>query len=52
MSYTIYYDAYQEAEWFRGLSPNLSGAQLKPINESIEPSFELNRAKLKLRKFI
>ncbi len=38
MSYTIYYDAYQEAEWFRGLSPHLSGAKLKPINESIEPS--------------
>ena len=32
MSYTIFYDAYQEAEWFRGLSLHLKDAKLKPIN--------------------
>lgn len=38
MGYTIFYDAYQEAEWFRSLSAHLKGANLKPINGGGEKS--------------
>ena len=37
MPYTIFYDAYQEAVWFKNLSPYLKHASIKPINTATEP---------------